>query len=373
MDQIFFNINPTLKQLVDNAQKSNNLLQKEQEKEVKREKTKITSSVDTTDINTDIATLGNDMLGSMDPDTSKRRKPQQKFKERKTNQLSGEKSESPPESQPDIVKAESRNVENLEKLEVEEKKTPGKEPPEPKSLPETSLLSNFDDFIIADLSKPTEEASENFDDEKLSVENTGEEKHAKKIEEILNEIIISHEEPVILKKLKKMLSKFGLWALSICRNSEIKVILVPTGMKLSKLASRKLANYDDIRMGYIPSRKLCILGDETVSQDFENFSVPVLYFAHALDHALGEDTFASLKSAAIKSNFQACKNQEPCHQFTNYYSSISPVHYFACALESYLQSEVSGGRTCTREELYDLDRSMFMYVEYLMNKQVKQI
>lgn len=29
MDQIFFNINPTLKQLVDNAQKSNDLLQKE--------------------------------------------------------------------------------------------------------------------------------------------------------------------------------------------------------------------------------------------------------------------------------------------------------------------------------------------------------
>jgi hypothetical protein len=47
-------------------------------------------------------------------------------------------------------------------------------------------------------------------------------------------------------------------------------------------------------------------------------------------------------------------------------SSHSPAHYFAQAVESYLSENDCFEPLWTRQDLYDFDRSIYDYIEYLL-------
>ena len=77
------------------------------------------------------------------------------------------------------------------------------------------------------------------------------------------------------------------------------------------------------------------------------------------------------------SNYNSCLNREKGHQFIDGFSSTSPIHYFAQTVESFLTAphgqlnnffSVVDEVLCSKEELYDLDRSMYSYIEYLFRQ-----
>jgi hypothetical protein len=132
-----------------------------------------------------------------------------------------------------------------------------------------------------------------------------------------------------------------------------------------------------IRYGYFPADKLMVIGEEIVEEGNPLIRIPVLYFAHVFDHSLGDQGFASEKSPAVLASYKACLNREPGHLFIDSYSAASPVHYFAQTVEAFLTAphgQLTGGYDdrhsflCTKEELYDIDRSMYAYIEYLFRQ-----
>jgi hypothetical protein len=93
-------------------------------------------------------------------------------------------------------------------------------------------------------------------------------------------------------------------------------------------------------------------------------NLPLILFGHIYDHALGGDTFASLKSPAVFSLYFACKQKRPGHQFMSGYSESGPVQYFAQSMASYFYP-FSKNKLFTRQVLKLLDQAMYDYMACL--------
>ncbi|MBX3169619.1 MAG: hypothetical protein KF760_19610 [Candidatus Eremiobacteraeota bacterium] len=167
------------------------------------------------------------------------------------------------------------------------------------------------------------------------------------------------------RKLGQLLSRFGRRVLQQCIEAQAKVYLLPPGEPL--LAHPQLANcgHNDLQgAAYLPDLRLCLVEDDCVSQAPRGFHPVFYYFAHLWDHAMGGENFASSKSAAVKASYQVCL--EGGHRFGDLMSSHSPAHYFAQAVESYLADNDCFEPLWTRQDLYDFDRSIYDYIEYLL-------
>lgn len=253
-----------------------------------------------------------------------------------------------------------------------------------------SLLSYGDGFIIADpkrkLATPQSSHPPKADKKKQK------KKKAKKsqphlndrFKEVFSKLIVSENRGIAYEKLCQQLKIFGIRVLEICLAGYEKVLLIPMDKNLEDFKLLLSKKYDSaimkLRYGYFTQEKLMIIGEDIVINGHPRFKIPVLYFAYVFDHALGDDGFASEKSPAVLSNYNSCLDREKGHQFIDSYTSISPIHYFAQAVESFLTAPhgklnnfttVVDEVLCGKEELYDLDRSMYSYIEYLF-KQVNK-
>jgi hypothetical protein len=457
VESIFFEVNPSIKQFTDNAQRMSDQLQRSQQKESKKVKATKSVPIDSTDISTEADFMGGDLMGDMDPDQFRgRRSPSFQQREKDDDEEHKEPQEQKKEIQKliDTIKSSgtkapdssaapgqgekiegrlqpgypttapeenkgsavdglaaqkerdgasddrgpaartsfpdagdlrgekvTRTGEKMESLEISKKEIPVKEERASTERPEdteaqarqgtpVSLLSWGDEFIIADPAKKLiseEESVEAQEYESLEIPQDDDENL--EASELIDDMLIAKPEEARKNRVAELFSPFGKRVLKLCRDFGSKIALLSPGETVVSFMPR--AFYQDtfstIRAGYIPEMKLCFFGEEYLEEE-KPFVAPRFYFAHAFDNALGRDEFASLKSAAVLSNYRACQEREPGHQFLDLFSAASPVHYFAQAVESYLTYGQGEETLCSREDLYDFDRSMYLYVDYLFRE-----
>jgi len=188
-------------------------------------------------------------------------------------------------------------------------------------------------------------------------------------------LLVAPEPSLQVNRVKTTLSRFGLRLLTLCRQFGVRVLLVsdvPSAVVPALLTAGD-CTCDAAAAAYFVDDRLCYLNLPALEAEDE-FGDPVtLTFALAIDHAMGVDGFASAKSSAVLAGYTACQDAEPGHTFLDGYCAESPQHYFAQAMEAYLSSpdgplqwDEGSGAYCSRSELYDLDRSIYTYVDYLM-------
>jgi len=224
-----------------------------------------------------------------------------------------------------------------------------------------SLLDHSSGFLIAE-----EAAWEGTaEHEESVVEETPEEVVPEEISILLERLVTGDSAQPGFRKLHQLLSRFGRKVLQMCLEAQARVYLLPPGEPL--LAHPQLAQcgYTDLEgAAYLPEHRLCLVEDRCVTTAPHGFHPVFYYFAHLYDHALGGENFASLKSAAVRASYQACLDGS--HRFGDLMAAHSPAHYFAQAVESYLAENDCYEPLWTRQDLYDFDRSIYDYIEYLL-------
>ncbi len=187
--------------------------------------------------------------------------------------------------------------------------------------------------------------------------------------EILDRLMVGQRSSAQWERLRSFLSRFGKGVLSTCVAREIKVHLLGSGQLKGVDVMRAIKGSEDIDGAlYVSSNKTLYI-DESTLEGVPYGSNPVIfYMAQAWDHALGEEEFASLHSPMVLANYEACRSSLDGHRFADELSARSPVYYFAQSVESYLAENDCQDVLWSREDLYDFDRSMYDYVEYLFKQ-----
>ena len=169
-------------------------------------------------------------------------------------------------------------------------------------------------------------------------------------------------------RLARLLGRFGAGVLATCAARRVRVCLVPRGGLRSHPVLKNSELGRASRGAYLPESRTCLVEEDVVLEPPRGFHPALYYFAQAWDHALGGEDFASARSAAVKASFEACRQRLPGHAFPDGMAAESPVHYFAQAVEAFLAENDCVEPLWTREDLYDFDRSMYSYVEYLLKQ-----
>ena len=233
---------------------------------------------------------------------------------------------------------------------------------DPKRASLGSLLDFSSGYLIA------EEAAwdpHEGEEESAAVEEVPEEVLPEEISILLERLVTGDSSQPTYRKLHQLLSRFGQRVLRVCLEAQAKVYLLPPGEPL--LAHPQLAHcghFDLEGAAYLPEHRLCLVEDACLSEAPRGFHPVFYYFAHLYDHALGGESFASLKSAAVHASYQACLDGS--HRFGDLMAAHSPAHYFAQAVESYLAENDCYEPLWTRQDLYDFDRSIYNYIEYML-------
>ena len=169
------------------------------------------------------------------------------------------------------------------------------------------------------------------------------------------------------RKLMGLLGRFGEGVLSACLQARVKVCLLPSG---ETVCSHPLLSNNDLAGAvdavYLTDARSVVIEEACLLAPPVGFQPALFYFAHAWDHALGGEKFASLSSPAVQAGFQA--SAAGSHRFADSLVSSSPMCYFAQAVEAYLSLEPCADSIWTREDLYDFDRSIYSYIEYLFKR-----
>lgn len=438
MDPLIHLLTQTQRNMLDNTQKSSDSLRTQQDKELKAKKSRA-SSVDLADLSADCNQMGEDLLGSMDPDLFGRSGGAEAFKKRWEEMISeeevaeeeeeeaepdpdghddGDRAESDlqedlqdEESHPSVVVDEEVELEELEHgrwgsyREGESEKQEDVEPqkPEPEApldsvaleapsdgrdgperlelAPEesgpdaeaagkrrggwSSLLDHGEGFLIAEERQDAEEEFDELPEHEAAVQVSP------TLAALTAKLIVGGVGSRAYLRLQSMLARFGAGVLRLCLDEKVKVYLLPQGTGLTSHpgVSASLGDAPLCSAVYIPESRGCVIEEECLLQAPRHFHPVLYYFALAFDHALGDGGFASLKSPAVSANFQACSEGLKGHQFADPLAETTPAHYFAQAVEAYLQESDCSDPIWTRDDLYDFDRSMFDYVEYLFRRQ----
>jgi hypothetical protein len=219
-----------------------------------------------------------------------------------------------------------------------------------------TLLDLSGGFLLAETSSFTDVAPETAD--------VVEPELAPGLCDLLGEIVVGERESPAGRRLYALLSRFGSGVLRQCRSSRVKVLLLPVGESLRShpsLAHGLAAGCVDAV--YLKESRTVVLESEGLLVPAVSFQPALLYFAYAWDHVLGGDRFASLHSPAVRASFRAC--EEGRHRFADTLAATSPVQYFAQSVESFLGLDDCLEGLWSRSDLYDFDRSMYEYLDYL--------
>jgi hypothetical protein len=402
--------------LTENTQRSSDALRTQQQKESK-DKTRRAGEVDSSDLSPDANPMGDDLMGSMDPDLqggSGRAELFRKLWEEEVER--GQEPEEPgqPETLLDEAVPQAPQEETAAPLPSAPRpeapaarpETPGASatPPEVPGTPPPDQAPSCEgggpaprppqDRVEAGPSaapepppdRPTPEPAgarslletEGFLLWEARVGAAGEEPEEERQEEpvapdlaeVLGQLISGDRASPGYPRLQRLLARFGLGVLRLCAARQVQVYLLPRGAGLASfpLVRNRLPELAGSGAAYLPQTRTCLVEEECLLAPPQGFHPVLFYFAQAYDHALGGEDFASLRSPAVKANFEACRAGLPGHRFSDGLAASSPALYFAQALESYLGENDCVEPLWTREDLYDLDRSMHDYVAYLLGQ-----
>lgn len=256
-----------------------------------------------------------------------------------------------------------------------------------------SLLTYDDGFIIADAGKKTAKPGSYKASKREKLKKASETLKPKpslpsplesRFKRAFLKLLVSQDQNPSSEKLCRQLKIFGIRVLETCADNSERILIIPSGGSLEDYKEILSREYSPsalkVKIGYFPLDKLMVISNDIINNDYPRFTPSVLYFAHLFDHSLGNVGFASENSPIVVSNYNSCKNGEEGHQFINSYSAFSPIHYFAQTVEAFLTAPHGmltsantdyTARICSKEELYDLDRAMYSYIEYLF-KQVNR-
>ena len=190
---------------------------------------------------------------------------------------------------------------------------------------------------------------------------------APELSEVLDKIIIGDVSCLAYRKLQVLLARFGRGVLRQCLDCGTKVYLLPPDAPLT--AHPLLANSLDGQAedaAYLVSARACVFETACLTRPPYGFHPVLFYFGYAYDHALGGEDFVSLHSPAVQASYQACLKAPS--RLTDELAGLSPIHYFAHAVASYLGENDCSEPIWTRQDLYDFDRSMYEYVDYLFKR-----
>lgn len=373
MDQIFFNLNPALKQFIENTIRQSNQLQKESEKSSKSEKGKHAKGVDSFDHVQAGNVLGEELLGHLGSTLSymgssgRYTKSEQEEEQSEAQESSVPRPEASAKEEADRVEIGSEKKEGERKKHSQGDESSSDEEEGEAGSPEGSDILLEGEGSSGALSLDLPDTFGNAQEETSLSEETLEDQVHKFL---LNNLIIAGDEN-LKGKLAAILSIAGSKLLSRCTAFGVRIFLIPKGMDLRQLGVRDCPDsLKDLRAGYLPSLRTCIIGEEIVEGwSSARYNLPMYLLAHAFDHAMGQDSFASLKSPAVLSSFHACKQRKEGHQFLDGYASIGPVQYFASVVAAYFSGSANGAPwAASRNDLYDLDRSVYLYLDYLFRK-----
>lgn len=224
----------------------------------------------------------------------------------------------------------------------------------------SSLLDHSQGFLVTEptLAQELEEVSLT-----ASVEEVPQE-----IKVWTKELIVGQASERIRQLLEVKLARFGAGILRYCVGQGVRVRVLPRGMTLLdhpevlKVAGKDSQVEDAC---YLPALKECIVTSTAVTKVHRYFQPVTFYFAVALDHVLGDENYASVRSHAVVANFH--KNLSE-NSFSDDFTSESVVHYFAQAVEAYLGVYDCIEPVWNKEDLYDFDETMYEYIEYLFKK-----
>ncbi len=240
----------------------------------------------------------------------------------------------------------------------------------------SSLLDNSEGFIFHEAVPEVVELSSRTSKNKREAEAL---KVPHELEKVLDQLIVCQAAPEVAESLRLLLSRFGKGVLDACMRDGLKVkLLSHQELKAAVCAADSSLQGREIGHGaYLAKERLCLIASELFSESGQAESIygfhPALYyFGMAWDHALGEGTFASLQSPVIKANAQACQTNLEGHCAPDPMSCADPVNYFAQAVEAYFSANDCSETLWSREDLYDFDRLMYDYLEYLHLKSGKQ-
>lgn len=420
MDPLYTLVNQN--RLLDNTQRSSDNLKAQAIKEGK-EKSKRTGEIDDSDLSGDINSMGEDLLGSMDPDLFGKGGGAKAFKqmweealaedeeeEKKeegegqgqgkegeqqdgapgeespqafavapptvSDELPGATAAAPPPD-PAAEKAEAATVtlstearhesrapqdgarEEVELTGAQDKRKNGASADAPTW---SSLLDLTGGFLLAEEVLP-----ELADDEDTGPPLEDVPDVCPSVVDLLERLIVGDATTTAFRRLQHLLGRFGAGVLRTCLEQKSRVFLLPRGEGLGSHPLVASSGMEDARGAvYLTASRSCVVEEELLSSAPLGFHPVLYYFAHAFDHALGGEDFASLRSPAVGASFQAC--QQGGHQFADPLAATSPVHYFAQAVESYLNENDCYDPLWTKADLYDFDRSMYEYVDYLFKR-----
>lgn len=425
--------------MTENTQKSSDLL-RIQKKELK-EKSSRANELDSAELSPDLNSMGEDLMGSMDPDMFGRSNSAERFKraweeepeERKEQEEEGEEegepgdgptgtaalpevqrepdsegsesesesesqteseSESESESEPEPDDAENEPEEPdsggseaedlpavvlepdvLDRSQAALAATDTVEAPEPVETPSeeklesaasgfTSLLDQGSGFLRSDVKADTAELVLEPDDLPLPELPPG-------LADLTARLISGDSSRPGYRRLAHLLSRFGAGVLRLALREKVQVYLLPPGNRLHAhpLVANLLEDEEVEGAVYIPEKRTMVVEDSCVARVPRGFHPVLYYFAHAFDHVLGGgEGYASLKSAAVVASYESCRQSLAGHRFADDLAGASPVHYFAQAVESYLGENDSLEPLWSRDDLYDFDRSIYDYVDYLLRR-----
>jgi hypothetical protein len=185
--------------------------------------------------------------------------------------------------------------------------------------------------------------------------------------DLLGHLVIGDISGPAGRKLLGLLSRFGHGVLSSCLSSRVKVCLLPRGELVGShplVASCGLGGATDAV--YLKDARSVLVEEDCLLSPPYGFQPVIFYFAHAWDHALGGEKFASELSPAVQASFQVFRDSP--HRFSDRLAAASPAHYFAQAVEAYLGAQDCKDVIWSRDDLRDFDRLTCDYVEYLFKR-----
>ena len=234
-----------------------------------------------------------------------------------------------------------------------------------------SYLDNSEGFIFHEAVQEIIEVSG-----AAVVEKTAEQlKVPQELEGVLDALIVSDDKKEA-EGLRLLLSRFGKGVLDTCVRTGVRVKLVAQASINEAVVRAEPALRGQVigQGAYLPGERLCLLAADLFSlggPPLRGFHPALFYFAMAWDHAMGEESFSSLKSPAIKANAQACHIGLEGHLAPDAMASSDPVNYFAQTVEAYFSACDCVEPLWEHDDLYDFDRLMYDYLEYLLHKNNK--
>lgn len=179
-------------------------------------------------------------------------------------------------------------------------------------------------------------------------------------------LVGSRQEPAYTR-LCNLLTRFGRSVLSLCLREKASVHLLEGEQPLEAhpAVSRFFAGEKPTGACYLVDQRLMVIEQKCLNMRPRFFNPALFYFAHAFDHALGDQKFSSF-GQAVKANYQVNLEGQEGHEFADCLAEDSPVRYFAQAVEAYLGAGECDEPLWTREDLHDFDKTMYQYVEYLL-------